>query len=95
MITKLPDSICDLPNVQALDLMNNQLTLLPKKIGNELLCEHNFVDDEIIDYIQTKMNNEYLNRFLKFYKDYEVFTVNDYSLEDFRMLIEDINDGLE
>lgn len=68
---------------------------LPKKIGNELLCEHNFVDDEIIDYIQNKMDNEYLNKFLRFYKDYEVFTEDSYSLENFRMLIEDIDDGLE
>ncbi len=67
---------------------------MAKEIGNDIRCEYNFVDDEIIEYMEN-LDNDGLRKFLRFCEYYNVFTETEFSMEDFKILLEDLADGLE
>lgn len=67
---------------------------LPKSMQNKFSGEDNFVDDEIIEYMNEATMEE-LNIFIKYQGYYGVFTETTFDLDAFHELLEDIKDGLE
>lgn len=67
---------------------------LPKSMRNKFSGDHNFVDDEIIEYMNEASIKDF-NIFLKYQEYYGVFTETTFDLDAFHGLLEDIKDGLE